>query len=349
MSQQKAIFLEGVGGDFVLRATEIYTPAAGELLVKIRAAALNPADWKIGKYDLGFLKFPVILGLDIAGDVVEVGEGVQGFSKGDRVFFQGDFTRRNTGFQQYTTAPAVRTAKIPTTWSYDQAATLPIALLTAWTGMYHKLPLGLGLSGPTSLHDSPKGKYANTPIVIFGGASSVGQIAIQLARFSGFSPIITTASLKHESTLKSLGATHLIDRSLPLSSLPAEVANITEKPIALVYDAITSQETLQAGYDLLANGGTIASVNPDVKINESEGSGKTVIQASAYALAPPENVQLVKEIYGMITSFLESGAIVPNRVEVLPNGLRGVFEGLKRLENNQVSAGKLVLHPDETD
>ncbi|KAF8992487.1 GroES-like protein, partial [Cyathus striatus] len=310
MSQQKAIFLEGVGGDFVLRTTEIYKLAAGELLVKIKSAALNPIDWKLQKHDYGFVTFPAILGLDIAGDVVEVGEGIQGFSKGDRVFFQGNFTDRNSGFQQYTTSPADRTAKIPAGWSYDQIATIPLVLFTAWTGLYNKVPLGLGLSGPTSLHDSPKGKYASTPIVIFGGASSVGQIAIQLAKFSGFSPIITTASLKHESTLKSLGATHLIDRTLPLSSLPSEVAKITENQITLVYDAISSEETSQAGYDLLANGGKITVVIPGLKVNESEGSGKTVIHASAYPLAPPENAQLIKEVYGMITSLLESGAIV---------------------------------------
>ncbi|KAF8986203.1 chaperonin 10-like protein [Cyathus striatus] len=347
MSQQKAIFLEGVGSDFVLWTTEIYKLAAGAL-VKIKSATLNPIDWKLQKHNYGFVTFPAILGLDITGDIVEVGEGIQGFSKGDKVFFQSDFMDCNSGFQQYATSPADRITKIPAGWSYDQIATIPLVLFTAWTGLYNKVPLGLGLSGPTSLHDSPKGKYANTLMVIFRGAT------IQLAKFSGFSPIITTASVKYELTLKSLGATHLIDCTLPLSSLPSEVTKITEKPITLIYDAISSEATSQAGYDLLANGGKITVVFPGLKVNEREGSEKMVIHASAYPLAPPENAQLIKEVYGMITSLLESGAIVVNSQfyvgsYVLPNRLHGIAEGLKRLKNDQVSAGKLIVHPDETD
>ena len=84
---QKALFLAEKQGSFVLGTREIPSPAAGEILVQVKAAALNPVDWKIQKTHFEFLveKYPAFLGSDIAGDVVKLGEGVKGFSVGDRV------------------------------------------------------------------------------------------------------------------------------------------------------------------------------------------------------------------------------------------------------------------------
>lgn len=82
---QKALQLESKAGRLVVEDREILKPGPGELLVKVLAAALNPADWKIWKSGLFIVDFPAILGSDIAGDVVAVGEGVTIFAPGDRV------------------------------------------------------------------------------------------------------------------------------------------------------------------------------------------------------------------------------------------------------------------------
>ena len=83
---QKALFLTEASGDFVVSDTPIYKPGKDEVLVKVHAAALNPADWKVVSRFTGFVKnFPAILGTDVAGEVVELGEGVSGFAIGDRV------------------------------------------------------------------------------------------------------------------------------------------------------------------------------------------------------------------------------------------------------------------------
>ena len=83
---QKALFLAEKHGSFVVDTRNIPTLAAGEILVQVKAAALNPVDWKIQRYyDILVKKYPAVLGSDIAGDVVKVGEGVEGFSIGDRV------------------------------------------------------------------------------------------------------------------------------------------------------------------------------------------------------------------------------------------------------------------------
>ncbi|KAF8979174.1 hypothetical protein BDQ17DRAFT_1338394 [Cyathus striatus] len=86
-----------------------------------------------------------------------------------------------------------------------------------------------------------------------------------------------------------------------------------------------------------------------LKLKATKGTEKTVAHATAFPKKPPKNAKLIRATHGMFTSFLEFGAIHPNRVEVLPNGLHGVSEGLKCMENSQVSAVKLIVHPDETD
>ncbi|EKM58625.1 uncharacterized protein PHACADRAFT_193755, partial [Phanerochaete carnosa HHB-10118-sp] len=153
------------------------------------------------------------------------------------------------------------------------------------------------------------------PILIIGGSSAVGQQAIQFAKLSGFSLIITTGSLHNEAYLKSLGVTHVIDRTAPLSALPAAVKAITSKPVKIAYDAVSESETQNAAYDVLAPGGKLVIV-----LDRAVDKDKITSE---------------KEISN------------PNNIEVLPGGLAGISEGLEKLKKG-VSAVKLVVHPQET-
>lgn len=83
---QKALFLESANGPWKVASKDIQKPAAGELLVKIQATGLNPADWKIRAYNLFVTEWPAVIGFDAAGVVEELGEGVTGFAKGDKVY-----------------------------------------------------------------------------------------------------------------------------------------------------------------------------------------------------------------------------------------------------------------------
>ena len=127
--------------------------------------------------------------------------------------------------------------KIPPNITVDQAAAIPLCLGTAALGLYAKRGNrgGAGLTPPWE--EGGRGKYNGQPILVFGGSSSVGQYGkgililvdvvliillssvIQLAKLSGFSPIITTSSLAHADYLKSLGATYVLDRNAPLTSI----------------------------------------------------------------------------------------------------------------------------------
>ena len=141
-TQQKALLVPAKFAEFVVGSKSIPKPGPGELLVKIRSTSLNPADWKIHKYGLFIEEFPAVLGLDLAGDVEEVGEGVTTFVKGDRVcvvsrlfqrlhiknpecsFAQGQYKPDWATFQQYAKTDAATTSKVcsPTNlnlWSID--------------------------------------------------------------------------------------------------------------------------------------------------------------------------------------------------------------------------------------
>jgi len=129
-AQQKALLVPAKFADFVVGSKSIPKPGPGELLVKICSTSLNPADWKIHKYGLFIEEFPAVLGLDLAGDVEEVGEGVTTFVKGDRVcvvfyllqqlhimnaecsFAQGQYKPDWATFQQYAKTDAATTSKV---------------------------------------------------------------------------------------------------------------------------------------------------------------------------------------------------------------------------------------------
>jgi hypothetical protein len=129
--------------------------------------------------------------------------------------------------------------------------------------------------------------------------------ALQLAKLSGFSPIITTASLKHTDYLKSLGATHVLDRNLQAASLKSEISKITSEPIKYVFDSVSLPETQQLAYDVLASGGTLGIVNaPSIQ----EAEDRSVVQIRAIRTLP-HNAQPIAELFGTLTEWLENGVI----------------------------------------
>ncbi|KAH9919389.1 chaperonin 10-like protein [Fomitopsis serialis] len=345
MSQQKVLYLQSKNGPFAVASAPVPKPGPGEVLIKVQSTALNPVDWKIQAFGLFLEKFPAILGGDAAGVVEEVGEGVTNLKKGDRVFTNGLYgVYEHATFQQYTLGYADVTGKIPDNLSFDQASTIPLGLATAATGLFHEgAPTSsAGLFPPWE--DGGRAKYAGEPILVIGGASSVGQYVIQLTKLAGFGPIITTASLRNAEHLKSLGATHVLDRNLPDAALIAEVRKITSAPIKVVFDAVAESQTQNVGYAILASGGTLVIVLPSAVENKTDD--KRIAQTHGNTNVP-KNRELGASLYSKVTVLLEEGVIKPNPVEVLPNGLHGIIAGLEKLKQG-VSNVKLVGRPQET-
>ncbi|KAL0577174.1 hypothetical protein V5O48_004813 [Marasmius crinis-equi] len=348
MSTQKALYLKEKHGAFVVSQRDIPVPGVGELLVKVHAAALNPIDWKIQEYGMviGDDQYPAIIGEDVAGEVVRVGANRDGHGlvTGDRVLFQGqlnDFA----GFQQFAKVSVDIAGKIPKSVTYSQAASVASGLSAAAIGLFTEAPRGAGLN--PLLDESVK--YPNQPALVVGGSSSVGQYAIQLLRYLEFSPIITYASARHSTYLKSLGATHVVDRkSVNVEDLPSEVKKIARKPVKIVFDAVSIADTQSAAYASLADtkGATLILVLPSL-VREEPGSKKKVYFIHG-SVAVPENRAFGKKLFRKIEQFLKDGTIVPNRVEELPNGLEGIQEGLVRLKEGSVSGLKLIALPQQT-
>ncbi|KAH9834074.1 chaperonin 10-like protein [Rhodofomes roseus] len=344
MSQQKAVWLKAKQGSFEVGPAPIPKPGEGEVLIKVHSTALNPVDWKIQAWGFLIDNYPAILGGDAAGIVEEVGPGVVNLKKGDRVLTNGVKGNEHATFQQYTLGYADVTAKIPENLSFDQAATIPLGMATAATGFFNADAPSSSVGLFPAWEDGGRGKYAGEPIVVIGGASSVGQYVIQLAKLAGFGPIITTASLRNTESLKGLGATHVLDRNLSKDALIAEVAKIASAPVKVVWDTVSEAETQNVGYAIVASGGTLVIVLNDAVQNKT--ADKRIVQTLGNTNIP-QNRKVGASLYSKLPALLEGGTIKPNPVEVLPNGLEGIIAGLNKLKQG-VSYVKLVAHPQDT-
>jgi len=131
--------------------------------------------------------------------------------------------------------------------------------------------------------------------------------AIQLAKISGFSPIITTASIKHATALEGLGADVVLSRELSTNELKQEISKHTSKPIKLIYDAISLESTQRSAVDILAPNGALVTTLPNV-IGELD-QGKTSIWVRG-VLQLEENVALLEDLFqNHLSGWLEKGLV----------------------------------------
>jgi len=194
-----------------------YTAAgADHIVVRNHAVAVNPIDWMVqvaGNVVYRWLDYPAVLGADVAGEVVEVGSAVTRFAVGDRVLglavgTDKDANRPAEGaFQAYTVLLAHLAAPIPDTLPYENAVVLPLALSTAACALFQKDHLGLQYPGPAA-------KPTGQTVLVWGGSTSVGSNAIQLAVAAGYD-VITTASPRNFGYVRALGAARVFDYHSP--------------------------------------------------------------------------------------------------------------------------------------
>lgn len=207
-----ALWLTSRNGPLTVGPAPYTPPAAGEVVVRVRAVAINPLDAMGGLlYRIGFpwVRFPAIIGADVAGEVVEVGDGVTRLSPGDRVlgYAVGLEKSRNRkaegGFQRYVVLLQDLVAPIPDSLAFEQATVLPLAMSTAAVGLFQndQLRLALPTLGAAGRRDV---------VLVWGGSTSVGSNAIQLARNAGYR-VIATASPKNFDYVRSLGAEAVVD------------------------------------------------------------------------------------------------------------------------------------------
>lgn len=193
----KAVVINQYGGKEELKEVDYPKPLPGQnqVVIDIHATSINPIDWKLRE---GYLKemlpfhFPIILGWDAAGVVTDIGEHVTKFDIGDKVFTRPATTEKGT-YAEYIAVEEDLIAKMPNNMTFEEAASIPLAGLTAWQ----------------CLVDSAKVSQGDK-VLIHAGAGGVGSLAIQIAKSKG-ATVATTGSGKNRDYLLSLGADLVIN------------------------------------------------------------------------------------------------------------------------------------------
>lgn len=228
----KAAYINAYGGPDKVEIGEQPEPVLqpGQLRIKMKAASVNPIDWKTVNGDLKALikpAFPIMLGSDGAGIVESIGEGVSEFKIGDEVYFRCH--KMDTGtFAEYFCVPAALVALKPKNMSFNEAASIPLVGLTVVQSLKEKADMKAG-----------------SKVLIHAGAGGVGTFAIQYAKACG-TTVATTASKKRNALLTELGADEIIDyHSQNIEDVLSDYDIVLDTLGADVHDA--SYKTLKKG------------------------------------------------------------------------------------------------------
>ncbi|KAH8811245.1 zinc-binding dehydrogenase [Xylogone sp. PMI_703] len=210
--QNRAAWLVGKGQKLEVNSAPYTAPSPNHLVIRNHAVAINPIDWMLqgmGTMIFNWVKYPHIMGWDVAGEVVEVGKDVTRYRIGDRIIgtplgtTNGKVSLPEAGFQEYVVLREDMCAPIPERYTYEQACVVPLGCSTAACGLYQKDYLNLR-------HPSLNAKASGQTVLIWAGSTSVGSNAIQLAKSSGYE-VVTTCSPKNFEYVKRLGASEAFD------------------------------------------------------------------------------------------------------------------------------------------
>ncbi|MCP3027467.1 NADP-dependent oxidoreductase [Halobacillus sp. A5] len=307
----KAVVIEQYGGKEQLVEKEIPVPEikSDQVLVELHATSINPIDWKLRE---GYLKemldfeFPITLGWDAAGIVKEVGENVQKFKVGDRVFARPELSRFGT-YAEYAAVDEHVLSHLPEEISYEQAAAVPLA----------------GLTARQCLVDFAEIKEGEK-VLLHAGSGGVGHYAIQIAKSFG-AYTAATASGKNKDWVEQLG----VDRFINYQEEDfAEVLNDFD----IVLDTIGG-EVQEKSYNVLKEGGRLVSI---VQAPDENKAGELGIKAG-FEWLEPDGEKLAQLANLMVKGEMVSK--VGHRFPLTQEGLREAHQ----LSESHHATGKIVI------
>lgn len=320
-----------------VKPAPLWTPGENEILVRNHAVAINPVDGANQTIALFSLNYPAILGHDVAGEVVAVGPNVTNFEPGTRVLGHavGLITKRDSdnAFQAYTILRTNMAAEIPDGISFENAAVVPLGFSTAACGLFEEAFLNLQL--PTE----PAAPSTGQTVLIWGGASSVGINAIQLAVAAGYS-VITTASPKNFEYVKKFGASEALDYHSP-TVVADLVAALKGKTMAggldcvgaAAWTACTSVVAQSSGAKFVA---TVKRGFPDPP------AGVTMKQVFAINIKDSHVGHAVYQDF--LPGALKAGTFVPAPEPIIAGkGLESVQGAIELYQKGGISANKIVV------
>ncbi|KAF2008442.1 GroES-like protein [Aaosphaeria arxii CBS 175.79] len=311
-----------------------------QLLVKISHVAQNPTD--VQSLDSNAFGDGSVFGCDFVGTVEKIGEAVTSKAEGDVVagLIWGGEIKGLGAYSEYTVADERISFKVPSSIAPEQAATVPLAAATS----------ALALFSEQSLHIDRKKK--GTRVLIWGGSSSVGLYAIQIAKLHGLGTI-TTCSPKNFDLVKQAGADHVFDYRAP--DVVDQIRRVAPD-LQYVFDTIGDKgSSAQASQAIREEGGgRLCTVRPGKANTEGVSKRTTVTDVLVWTAFlkehrygtfhwPPHkgDHDLVADFFESIPKLLEEGKFTPNRASI-KHGLDAVSEGFQEYRDGKISGYKIV-------
>ncbi|USY17042.1 NADP-dependent oxidoreductase [Nocardiopsis exhalans] len=305
----RAISQNNHGGPEVLQEIRAPRPAPGpsEILVAVRAAGINPTDWKHRSAGLFLNRLPLVLGWDVSGVVAAVGYGVTLFQPGDEVFGMLPYPHGVGSHAEYAVGPARAFTRKPAGIDHVQAGALPLAALTAYQALV-----------------DTAGIRAGQRVLVHAAAGGVGHLAVQIAKAHGAHVIGTASTPKHD-FLRELGADEVIDyREVDFAEATGDI-DVVLDPLA--------GEVAARSLEVLRPGGTLVSLLPL--------RGEVVEQAAQRGIrATPMLVEADHAGMNAVAELVEKGALRAHVEAVFP--LAEAAEAHALGETNRTT-GKIVL------
>jgi NADPH:quinone reductase len=322
----QAAILDHPGAAFRIASLPRPTPQPGQVLVRIEASAVNPLDIKIraGQAAHARQPLPAVLGIDLAGVVEAVGDGVTAFRHGDEVYgMTGGVGGLQGSLAQYAAVDADLLAPKPANLTMREAAAVPLIFITAWEGLVDRAAV-----------------HAGQKVLVHGGAGGVGHVAIQIARAFG-ADVFTTGSAASKSFIERLGATAIDYRQMSVEDYVAKFTG--GRGFDIVYDTVGGA-TLDASFNAVARFGHVVSALGWGMHALAPLSFRAATYSGVFTLLPMltgEGRAHHGEILREATRLIEAGKVIP-RVDPRQFTLSTVGEAYRALEDND-AAGKIVV------
>jgi NADPH:quinone reductase-like Zn-dependent oxidoreductase len=329
----------------LLQVTQRATPSPGpnQLLIEVKSIALNPIDYYQRDHGFAIASYPAVVGSDTAGIVVSAGSAVPSDAPkpGTRVSaFAPCFFMKGApdygALQTRVLVPAVNAVPLPQGLSFNEASLLPMGVLTAWSGWY-----SIGIPRDTTYTAADK-----KGMLVWGGASSIGSAAVQIAKLMGFT-VYTTASKKNHEYLKGLGASKVFDyRGEHVVENIVKAAKEDEVTVQFGFDAVGQLTSCLEILKELKGEGTakLASAVPLPEHLLEDSLEDVEVKFVAAPVGVDERMEFFHFVFGVwLKDKLEKGEFVPSpRIQVVDGGLESANKALDVLKKG-VSGLKLVL------